>query len=283
MEFSILSLLVRSASTLALALCLLCSRADCEKLDLESQSTQKMLDGLNPTTFEITNDPFYKRTQKYFGYSLPELLAALKIIIKEDSALRFHCKDGFKAILVPSQVDMTRALLASKQLTISHGSAMELIGEGKASLDPGPFNLVWNGAYSDKPGEPWPHGVITIEHGSIHEFLGRAYPTKSPQNIAGFQIFQSKCSSCHSINMQGGVVGPELNVPKNVTEYWAKDDFFGFVRNPQSYRYKSRMSIGPVKDEEIQMVYEYLQAMKSEKVCASYDECVEWEATLNKP
>lgn len=283
MKFPAKFLFISWPISLVLALCVLSSLAKCQKFDLEAQSTKTILSELNSVSFQVENDPFYKRTQNYFGYSLPELLTALHIEIKEDSALRFHCKDGFKAILVPGQIDMTGALLASKQLTISNGSKMEPIGEGKTSVDPGPFNLIWRGNYSNKVGEPWPHGVVAIEHGTIEEFLGRAYPKKSPQHVAGFQIFQDKCSSCHSVNLQGGVVGPELNVPKNVTEYWRKEDFFGFVSNPQSYRFKSRMSIGPVEEKDIQKIYGYLQAMKDEKVCESYLQCVEWEASLPPP
>ena len=77
--------------------------------------------------------------------------------------------------------------------------------------------------------------------------------------------------------MEGGVVGPELNIPRNVTEYWSKEHFFGFVANPQTYRFKSRMAIEPVPQGDIAAIYDYLRTMAGEKVCSSLKECVEWE------
>jgi cytochrome c2 len=247
------------------------------KIDLLLEKNRIALENLSPRTITVENDPLYHNTRSYAGYPLPEVLKTFGIELTTDVALRFICKDGFKAVLLPGQLDISRAYLVSKAITGKAGLAMAAINEGKVAQDPGPYALVWRGKFVPGTLEAWPHGVVSLESGAISTLLGRAYPTKHPQALAGFELFRSRCMACHSVNMEGGIVGPELNVPKNVTEYWSKEHFFGFVANPQNYRFKSRMAIEPVPEREISAIYEYLTAIASEKICDSLKECLEWE------
>jgi mono/diheme cytochrome c family protein len=67
--------------------------------------------------------------------------------------------------------------------------------------------------------------------------------------------------------LQGGVLGPELNAPKNVTEYWQLHDLKAFIRNPESYRYQSKMpAFSHFSDADIDAVLAYLQQMKQQKL-----------------
>ncbi len=89
----------------------------------------------------------------------------------------------------------------------------------------------------------------------------------SAQAQQGFALFKQHCLKCHSINLQGGALGPELNAPKNVTEYWQRHDLKAFIKNPESYRYQSKMpAFSFFSDAEIDAVLAYLQQMKQQKI-----------------
>lgn len=82
----------------------------------------------------------------------------------------------------------------------------------------------------------------------------------------GYQLFEATCGKCHSMNKEGGHVGPELNYPKNITEYRSKEFMKSFVNNPKSYRYNSIMPAMGFSDEQFDLVYNYLVAMKDYKI-----------------
>jgi hypothetical protein len=46
---------------------------------------------------------------------------------------------------------------------------------------------------------------------------------------------------CDSLNVVGGSMAPEFNVPKNITEYWKGDNIIAFAKNPKSFRRSSIM------------------------------------------
>lgn len=254
-----------------------------QTIDLLLEKNRYVLQKLLPQTVKVENDPLYHDTHSYIGYSLPEVLKAFGLETSTELALRFVCTDGFKAVIVPSQLDLSRAYLVSKELTEKAGFVMSEINEGKVRQDPGPYALIWKGQYTPGALEAWPHGVVSVESGAMSALLGRAYPANHPQSLPGFELFRSKCMACHSVNLEGGTIGPELNIPRNVTEYWSREHFFGFVANPQNYRFKSRMAIEPVPEKEISAIFSYLQAMASEKVCSSLTDCLAWENRQSPP
>lgn len=69
-------------------------------------------------------------------------------------------------------------------------------------------------------------------------------------------------------------MGPELNVPKNVTEYWDRQHLKTLIENPAALRWGSKMpgfSWLPAEDREA--ILAYLEAMKGKKVCDSEASC----------
>ena len=64
---------------------------------------------------------------------------------------------------------------------------------------------------------------------------------KNESVTRGERIFQQNCVACHSLNLEGGVVGPELNVPKNILEYEDRKFLKEFIGNPSSFRARSKM------------------------------------------
>ena len=85
--------------------------------------------------------------------------------------------------------------------------------------------------------------------------------------VKGFDTFSNHCLPCHSINGDGGNLGPEFNYPKSMTEYWQESDFAAFAKNPKSYRISSAMYPKDyLTDAEFKSIWAYLKDMAGRKV-----------------
>ena len=188
--------------------------------------------------------------------------------------VKFSTSDGY-APLIPRE-----AILAHHGL-VAYGEAGKSVftpfqrGQGE-TVHPGPYWLVW-----DIPGDPaaktdswlsWPWQLATIELTRLDREFPRAAPPADATEEAnrGFTSFLQHCGKCHSINGEGGKIGPELNYPVSVTEYWQPEWLPRFIADPQSVRYGSKM-VGfypGVQNREavIKDVVAYLKAMAKQKI-----------------
>src|SRR5256885_6124117 len=99
----------------------------------------------------------------------------------------------------------------------------------------------------------------------LADVSGRAAP-KDPAALPGFEVFRANCLSCHSVNLAGGSVGPELNVPRNVSEYWVAAELAPYVRNAGAFHFRARMpAFESLSERQISDLVRYLQTMKEEK------------------
>nr|WP_262920198.1 cytochrome c [Niabella hibiscisoli] len=90
--------------------------------------------------------------------------------------------------------------------------------------------------------------------------------SKNKASFAGYHLFRKHCFSCHSINKTGGQVGPEMNWPRNITEYWTDDNIRHYVKEPKSFRYNAHMpAMRQVNDLDIDAIIQYLHYMKKHK------------------
>lgn len=144
------------------------------------------------------------------------------------------------------------------------------VAQGKAMLSPAPFYLVWKQGKAVGKTRPWPYQLVKLELVSFAQKYPLLYPTKASQLSAayqGFLLFKQNCISCHSINLQGGAVGPELNAPKNVSEYWSEPHLKAFIQKASSYRYKSKMpDFSKLSDQDVEQLIAYLKHMKDYKI-----------------
>jgi cytochrome c2 len=85
-------------------------------------------------------------------------------------------------------------------------------------------------------------------------------------NEHGFSQFFLYCIKCHSINSIGGSLGPELNLPCSVTEYWNPRLLDAFIAQPDAVRQSSKMpGFQSVPESDRAAIVNYLQYMASHK------------------
>jgi mono/diheme cytochrome c family protein len=180
------------------------------------------------------------------------------------------CADGFEAVLPV-------ALILEREPFVAIGrtdSADFAVQDGPSRRTPvGPFYIVWREDSKEPPPEPqWPYQVQSIE---VTDYEARFAPTLPPADsdslvTRGFERFRTVCLPCHSVNGSGGSVGPELNYPVNVTEYFAEPVLRKWIADPTSVRHGAKMprplpsgeESGPAIDELVA----YLKAMAKRKI-----------------
>ena len=112
---------------------------------------------------------------------------------------------------------------------------------GRKKADPAPFYLAWSGDSQTAANEyPWPWqlysvNLVTFEE-RFPEVVARGAAPGSPEH-RGYMVFRGQCLRCHSINQQGGKVGPDLNAPRSIVTYRPKKQLLQFIRKPSDFRY----------------------------------------------
>lgn len=227
------------------------------------------------------DNPTDSKIHTYDGISITKLLdQVFGSGWEKFDAIKFTSRDGYQPIIPTTSITANFGVIsideAGKQ---GFGELQRKNGE---TVDPGPFFLVWENLKNTRANTDlwlsWPWQITGVELTSFaHEF-----PHSAPPNTAGrlaqkgFLAFRQHCIKCHTINGDGGNVGPELNVPVNVTEYWKEKWLARFIADPQSVRANSKM-ISFYRDvenrqENIESIIAYLKVMKDKKIPNSASE-----------
>ncbi len=219
----------------------------------------------NAEVITVAYDRVFKRTKKYEAIPLKpylEKLITTQNLDTSNTEIIFLCKDGYNPSLSLSKVMKDEPYLAIKDLEATEGNNWMDTLKGKWS----PFYLVWPNHLVETKGYAWPYGLKYLQFKASDEAYKAAMPIDKKQ-LAGFELYKKNCMKCHSVNKVGGVMGPEFNIPKNITEYWQTKDIKAFVKNPYSYRYNSKMPpVTNLKDEELDVLINYLVYMKAYKI-----------------
>jgi len=176
----------------------------------------------------------------------------------------FNCKDGYAP--VNSVVDIYEhggGYLAFKDL--SQDASHRWPGEIAATYTP--FYLVWDSIPFGDHTMAWPYGLTSIQLIETDSLEQKLFPVFDPQVVNGYQLYQHNCGKCHALNRVGGQFGPEFNIPRNITEYWAREDIIAYAKDPASFRYNGKMpAIKHLKDEEFEHILDYLEYISQYKI-----------------
>ncbi len=227
-----------------------------------------------PTSVTVTidKDPVYQTQKTYEAYPLNEVLKKVPVspeLKAEDAIIVFTASDGYQVTIPYSNAVREQGYIAFRDLAAPGNKKWIDFKFGKTTTTPAPYYLVWSKKGLDKWKYPWPFQLVNISVRPASEYFGAAVPSsKNNQVKKGFVIFSQYCIRCHSINLSGGTVGSELNVPKNVTEYFKEEALAGFILDAPSYRSGTKMPVfdGLINQSEMKYLLDYLRHMKTEKI-----------------
>ncbi len=206
-------------------------------------------------------DPYYQRVKTWRALPLePVLRLAFPTGELERLEFTLRASDGYTVPLSGERLLEGGAYLAFADAS----GPWEPIGEKHAN--PGPWYLVWK-TQVDLTTHPRPWALASIAIEPFERVFPRVVPRSADARVQrGFALFRQQCLKCHALNQQGGRVGPELNVPRNITEY--RDEAFlrAWIRNPLAFRISVMPPSPHLGEEELSALLAYLAAMKDSKL-----------------
>ncbi len=218
-------------------------------------------------------DPNLHRAASYEGYEISEVISlALPKAGAVHDEIEFSALDGFKTSVDAELSQSPGGIIAIREL---NKTSLPSYHRANKTTSFAPYYVVWRQphlqtgeAVDAKSLPPYPYQLSVlslIDFKSTHQ---KILPnTKNPQVMSGFKIFKTQCLQCHMINQQGGAIGPELNIPKNITEYWNDDVLKAFILNTADFRMNSKMPVfkDKLSTDDVQNVWLYLSHMKENK------------------
>lgn len=213
----------------------------------------------------IEYDHNFKRAKRYRGRPIRAVLATrvdLATINPDRYALTFLCHDGYRPSMPLRQVLDHRGYLVNQDLDAPAGQ--DWAPEQAEAY--APFCAVWEGVPYTDHSFAWPYGLVELQLTPQEDVFAAAYP-RDTAYWAGFEVYRQQCMRCHSINLVGGTLGPEFNVPRNITEYWQKTHIWEYAKDPQSFRLHSKMyPIQELTPADFEQLYAYLRHMRAHKL-----------------
>ncbi len=224
-------------------------------------------------------DSYYKKEKSWKSIRLlPVIKSMFKLNAEQMRTKSFmmRASDGYSVLIRGDQLLEDDAYLAVED---NEHPDWELVGEQKAN--PGPVYMIWKKPeHHDLHAWPRPWQLAHIEIATFEE----AYAKIIPQNIEedslaakGFELFKHNCVRCHAVNRQGGRLGPELNVPQNITEYRPEEQIKAYIKNPLTFRYGSMPAFEQFEPEELDAIVAYFKVMRDQK----FDPASESESDTN--
>ena len=223
-------------------------------------------------TVKVSHDPVYKSSKEYQAYPLAEILNKITVpdsLKTDELVIVFTSADGYKVSMTYSDAVTEQGFIAFKDNAATENKNWLDFKFGKQTMTPAPFYLVWPKKDLDEWRYPWPFQLVSLSLQPARAYFGAAAPAHADARINnGFVLFSRYCIRCHSVNLSGGKVGPELNIPKNITEYFKEQELNGFILNAAAYRAGTKMpkfeSI--ITANDAQDIVHYLKQMSSEKL-----------------
>lgn len=224
-----------------------------------------------PQAIKVGHDPVYNKAKAYEAYPLAEILNKIVVpdsLKTDELVIVFTATDGYRVAMAYSDAIAEQGFIAFRDNGEENKKWLDF-KFGKQTMTPAPFYLVWPKIGLDEWRYPWPFQLASLSLEPAKAYFGAAAPATNTnaQVNKGFMLFSRYCIRCHSVNLAGGKVGPELNIPKNITEYFKEQELPKFILNANAYRAGTKMpnfeSI--ITTDDAEDIVSYLKQMKSKK------------------
>jgi cytochrome c2 len=241
-----------------------------DSLTIDLVALQKQGKLKNTAVVTVNDDPVYHGAKHYNAIALPELLTTyttLKNLDMDKYQIIFECEDGYKPMMPLRKFLSAKSFLAVSDLDAPKGKLWSKVIKDGHEKKIAPFYLVYQGIPSNDNDFKWPYNIVKIHIALDSENVSLLFPKDDKKAQAGFELFKKNCITCHAINKIGGNMGPELNYPKSVTEYWDSKQLKAFIKNPASFRNGVKMPTPThLTEKEIDDIVDYLTYMSGHKL-----------------
>lgn len=236
------------------------------KLDLLDLQKKNKLG--KDTVITIINDPVYHKKKKYKAMNLSALIKNeidLTSIDPKNTKIVFECIDGYKPEMPLELFLNSNPYLAFQDVDAPKDSKWETIVKDGNEMNADPFYVIYPLVSEYDTHYKWPYNLVKIYLEPRNKLTVELGPLKNRKLESGYTLFKNQCLTCHSINGIGGTMGPELNYPKSVTEYWKENELVDYIVNPASYRNKVKMPTPNITKQQSQEIVDYLKYMSENK------------------
>lgn len=216
-------------------------------------------------------DPYHGRRKRFFALPVSCVieLGFGRMPLPEDN-LFLRAADGYVRPARAEQLLDSSAWLAfaDAELTANPDATPRWQPIDRRQVDPGPFYMIWRGIGRNDPHRyPWPYQLVEIESAPLENEYPHIHPAAAMGSPAarGFALFRRECIMCHSVNGEGGKIGPDLNVPRSIIEYRPIDQIRAYIRDPGSFRFTSMPSHQHLSEADLDDLLAYFRAMAERK------------------
>lgn len=244
--------------------------------DRHTYSQSQLLSRPDVRTIDVTDSVYHRRLTRFRAIPIKELFS--EISVPETAVVQCNGLDGFSANLDAARLFNTNPAAAKAFLAIEDPRKPWPRLPGSVT-SAGPFYLVWTQPRASDIGrEEWPYQIGSFKILSdLRETYPRMYPAAgaSASVQSGFDTFLRNCFPCHKINGEGaGLRGPDLNLPRNPTEYFNPNALILFIRKPAQVRSWPAMAMPGfstelIPDAKLSDLIAYLRYMISARVGTS--------------
>ena len=245
------------------------SAIDCMSVDLRQLKAQHLLP--QPSTVQVKQDPVFHTSKTYQAIDFKEFIEKFLPIYKHldiaQTQLMFECEDGYNPTMSLQKILEKKAYIAIADADAPAGESWINPTKDAHEMKIAPFYFIYTDVDAKDVTFKWPYNLVKLSliDASIEQMA--LYPHEDASLAKGYQLFKTNCLTCHSINKIGGKMGPELNYPKSVIEYWRHtDDIKAFVKAPTKYRNEAKMpAITHLTANDLDQIIGYLKYMAKHK------------------
>ena len=205
----------------------------------------------------------YKKEKRYEGFRVGDVLRLAygdRLDDADYTDIAFTALDGYESVSLLPKMNEEGGYIVFEDID---SPGWEPVGRTQSS--PGPFYLVWTGKTQTPENEyPWPWQIASVNIMRFADQYPLVYPAGAGTDSAaykGYEIFKGRCVRCHSMNQQGGKVGPDLNAPKSIVTYRSEYMIKEFIRHPSEYRYTQMPDHPGLTEQDLNDLIAYFRYM----------------------